>query len=139
MDGTENKEANGAKEELVAMKLQEAAGIFMHAGHVESEPKHDGVVAFEAVDGGDGLGVDGETLFKEIVGDGVGDFLSGSVASGPGNEHGGRHGNLRRSVKLRAEGARTHRSTEEGCHWRERLSVSGVTGDGSRPGSSEST
>ena len=126
--GTEDEDADGTAEEFIAVCGEEAAGVLMQTHHVEGAPDDDGVVAFEAGNFGDGLRVDGEALFEEVVGDGVGDFFGGSVTSGPGDEHSGWHGNLRRAVKLRGgsevDTARRRKDVTE----RGRLSVSRVTG-----------
>jgi hypothetical protein len=91
MDGAEDENADGATEEFVAMGLQEAAGVLVHAGHVECKSENDGVVAFEAGDSGCRLCIDGETLFEEVIGDGVGNLFGGPVTSGPGDEDSGWH------------------------------------------------
>ena len=91
MDGAEDENADGATEEFVAMGAEEMARVLVHAGHIEGESENNGIVALEAGDFGGRLCIDGETLFEEVVGDGVGNLFGGSVASGPGNEDSGWH------------------------------------------------
>jgi hypothetical protein len=57
------------------MKAEEAPRLLVDPAQVKGTSQNDGVEVVEARDSAHGLRLNGQALFKQVVGDGMGDFF----------------------------------------------------------------